>query len=91
MIDLCLDNYFKILENIKLLSSAVQEKSLIDTLIDISILINISNNDERTELIFPYYKNKYIVKNSKNKETQRYLCKTCRKSFVNNTNILLIK
>ena len=82
MIDLCLDNYFKILENIKLLSNAAKRKLLID----ISILINVSNNKETTELICPHCKNKYIVKNGKNKETQRYLCKTCKKSFVKSTN-----
>ncbi|SFU76779.1 InsA N-terminal domain-containing protein, partial [Clostridium sp. DSM 8431] len=75
---MCLDNYFKILENIKLLSNAAKRKLLID----ISILINVSNNKETTELICPHCKNKYIVKNGKNKETQRYLCKTCKKSFV---------
>ncbi|WP_242945923.1 hypothetical protein [Clostridium sp. DSM 8431] len=73
MIDLCLENYFKILENIRLLSNAAKR----NLLIDISILINVSNNKETTELICPYCKNKYIVKNGKNKETQRYLCKAC--------------
>ncbi|SFU69536.1 Transposase [Clostridium sp. DSM 8431] len=76
------DNYFKILENIKLLSNSAKRKLLID----ISILINVSNNKETAELICPHCKNKCIVKNGRNKETQRYPCKTCKKSFVKSTN-----
>ncbi|WP_207650728.1 hypothetical protein [Clostridium sp. DSM 8431] len=57
MIDLCLENYFKILENIKLLSDVAKMKLLID----ISIFINVSNNKETTELICPHCKNKYWV------------------------------
>ena len=79
---MCSDNYNEILEGIKPLSNAAKRKLIID----ISILINLSSNKDNTELICPHCGNKYIVKNGKNKETQRYLCKSCRKSFVNTTN-----
>ena len=55
-------------------------------IVDISILINISSLKKSTELICPHCGNKYIVKNGKNKSTQRYLCKSCKKSFVLSTN-----
>ena len=79
---MCSDNYFEILERIKPLSNAAKRKLIID----ISILINISTEKETSKLICPHCKNKYIVKNGKNNVTQRYLCKSCGKSFVKSTN-----
>lgn len=76
------DKYDEILEKIKTLSNWAKRKLIID----ISILINISSLNKSTELICPHCGNKYIVKNGKNKNTQRYLCKSCKKSFVLSTN-----
>ena len=38
------------------------------------------------ELVCPHCNSKYIVKNGKNKDKQRYKCKSCRKSFITETN-----
>lgn len=75
-------NYDEILEMIKSLSNSAKKKLILD----ISILINSSLNKNDSELICPHCHNKYIVKNGKNKNVQRYLCKACKRSFVSTTN-----
>lgn len=82
MIDLNSYNYVEILEMIKSLSNSAKRKLILD----VSILINLSLTKSSSELICPHCHNKYIVKNGKNKNVQRYLCKTCRRSFVHTTN-----
>ena len=67
---------------IKSLSDSAKKKLILD----ISILINSSLNKNDSELICPHCHNKYIVKNGKNKNVQRYLCKACKRSFVSTTN-----
>ena len=82
MVDLNSYNYNEILEMIKSLSDSAKKKLILD----ISILINSSLNKNDSELICPHCHNKYIVKNGKNKNVQRYLCKACKRSFVSTTN-----
>ena len=74
-------NYNDVLEIIKPMSNPSKRKLIMD----ISKLIELSSIKEDSKLICPHCHNKYIVKNGKNKNVQRYLCKTCKKSFVSST------
>ena len=74
-------NYNNVLEIIKTMSNPSKRKLIMD----ISKLIELSSIKEDSKLICPHCHNKYIVKNGKNKNVQRYLCKTCKKSFVSST------
>ena len=82
MIDLNSYNYAEVLEMIKNFSDSAKRKLIID----ISVLLKLSLARDDSELICPHCHNKYIVKNGKNKNVQRYLCKTCKRSFVKTTN-----
>ena len=75
-------NYDKVLDMIKNFSNSAKRKLILD----ISILLKLSSQKDNSNLICPHCHNKYIVKNGKNKNVQRYLCKTCRRSFVRTTN-----
>ena len=74
-------SYNEVLEMIKPMNNSSKRKLIVD----ISTLIELSSIKKDSKLICPHCHNKYIVKNGKNKNVQRYLCKTCKKSFVQST------
>ena len=76
-------DYEKILEIIKKLKDSAKRKLVKDIFI---LLVSKEKQNNCTELVCPHCNSKYIVKNGKNKDKQRYKCKSCRKSFIPETN-----
>ena len=76
-------DYEKILEIIKKLKDSAKRKLIKDIFI---LLVSKEKQNNCTELVCPHCNSKYIVKNGKNKDKQRYKCKNCRKSFIPETN-----
>ncbi|MCR4943915.1 MAG: hypothetical protein K5986_05580 [Clostridium sp.] len=74
-------HYDKVLEMIKPMNNSLKRKLIVD----ISKLIELSSIKKDSKLICPHCHNKYIAKNGKNKNVQRYLCKSCKKSFAQST------
>ena len=76
-------DYEKILEIIKKLKDSAKRKLIKDIF---TLLVSKEKQHKITELVCPHCSSKYIVKNGKNKDKQRYKCKSCRKSFILETN-----
>ena len=76
-------DYEKILEIIKKLKDSAKRKLIKDIFI---LLVSKEKQNNCAELVCPHCNSKYIVKNGKNKDKQRYKCKSCRKSFITETN-----
>ena len=76
-------DYEKILEIIKKLKDSAKRKLIKDIFI---LLVSKEKQNNCAELVCPHCNSKYIVKNGKNKDKQRYKCKSCRKSFIPETN-----
>ena len=76
-------DYEKILEIIKKLKDSAKRKLIKDIFI---LLVSKEKQNNCAELVCPHCNSKYIVKNGKNKDKQRYKCKSCRKSFILETN-----
>ncbi len=76
-------NYHEVLA----LARELKENERVKLILDISkTMTNVLMNKKAMELCCPYCGSSSIVKNGKNKATQRYLCKTCSKSFISVTN-----
>ena len=76
-------NYHEVL----VLARELKENERVKLILDISkTMTNVLMNKKTMELCCPYCGSSSIVKNGKNKATQRYLCKTCSKSFISVTN-----
>ena len=76
-------NYHEVLA----LARELKENERLKLILEISKTMNdVLINKKAKELCCPYCDNSHIVKNGKNKTTQRYLCKTCLKSFISVTN-----
>ena len=76
-------DYEKILEIIKKLKDSAKRKLIKDIFL---LLVSKEKQNNCAELVCPHCNSKYIVKNGKNKDKQRYKCKSCRKSFIPETN-----
>ena len=76
-------DYEKILEIIKKLKDSAKRKLIKDIFL---LLVSKEKQNNCAELVCPHCNSKYIVKNGKNKDKQRYKCKSCRKSFITETN-----
>ena len=76
-------DYEKILEIIKKLKDSAKRKLIKDIFL---LLVSKEKQNNCAELVCPHCNSKYIVKNGKNKDKQRYKCKSCRKSFILETN-----
>ncbi|MFR1708624.1 MAG: IS1595 family transposase [Clostridium sp.] len=69
------------------LSRDLKENERVNLILDISKTMNeVLMKKNTKELSCPYFGSRRIVKNGKNKTTQRYLCKICSKSFISVTN-----
>ncbi|WP_346871028.1 IS1/IS1595 family N-terminal zinc-binding domain-containing protein [Clostridium sp. UBA5119] len=76
-------NYHEVLA----LARELKGNERIKLILDISKTMNdVLRNKKVKELCCPYCDSSRIIKNGKNKTTQRYLCKTCLKSFISVTN-----
>ncbi|WP_346867822.1 transposase-like zinc-binding domain-containing protein, partial [Clostridium sp. UBA1353] len=74
-----LPNYLEVLA----LARDLKENERVKLILDISKTMNdVLLNKKAKELSCPYCDSSRIVKNGKNKTTQKYLCKSCLKSFI---------